>query len=102
MDETSTPTPRGSIVGDPQFVELTATTDASGYLTYSFANDIDAVIAGAGEPQAGTQSGIVSATAIVTGAKSVKVRCWEGNGSGGIRTCQSKQVTVTLLGISTA
>jgi hypothetical protein len=90
-----------SIVGDPQFAEVSATTDSNGYFNYSFPNNIDAVIAGANAPQAGTQAGIVGASAVVTGAKSVSVRCWEDNG-GAIRTCQSKQVTVTLLGLSAA
>jgi hypothetical protein len=89
-----------SIVGDPQFDEVTTSTDSSGYFTHSFANNIDAAMASPNQPQAGTMAGIIGASVLVTGAKSVKVRCWEANGSGGIRTCQSKQVTVTLLGLS--
>lgn len=92
--------PLHSIVGDPQYVEITATTDASGYLSYTFPNAIDAAMVSVNEPQTGSGSGIVSASVTVTGPKSVKVRCWES--STGLRTCQSKQVTVTLLGLSAA
>jgi hypothetical protein len=83
-----------------QAPEVTATTDASGYFTYSFANNIDKAVAGPNQPQSGSGAGIIGASVVVTGAKSVNVRCWEADGSGGVRTCQSKQVTVTLLGIT--
>ena len=93
--------PFHSIVGDPQYVEVTATTDASGYLSYTFPNAIDVAMVSVNEPQAGSGAGIVGASVTVTGPKSVKVRCWE-NSNSGLRTCQSKQVTVTILGLSAA
>ena len=91
-----------SIVGDPQFEEVTITTDSSGYFTHTFANHIDAATASVNAPQSGTNAGIVGASAFVTGDKTVTVRCWEANGTGGIRTCQSKQVTVTVVGLTAA
>ena len=69
--------PLHSIVGDPQYVEVTATTNASGYLSYTFPNAINAAMVSVNEPQAGSGAGIVSASVTVTGPKSVKVRCWE-------------------------
>jgi hypothetical protein len=91
-----------SIVGDPQFEEVTITTDASGYFNHTFANHIDACMASVNQPQAGTNAGIVGASVVVTGDKTVKVRCWEANGTSGVRTCQSEQVTVTLIGLTAA
>jgi hypothetical protein len=81
-----------------QIVELTAPTDASGYITFLFDNDIDKIMVTPNQPQAGTGQGIIGASAVVTSNRQVKIRCWE-MGPNGVRTCQNKQVTVTLQGV---
>ncbi|PXY27424.1 hypothetical protein [Prauserella muralis] len=85
-----------------QAVELTVTTDASGYFTHAFDADIDMVVAGANAPLAGPDQGLVSVAAQVTGARSVEGRAWVTSASPddwSVRAAVSKQVTVTLLGI---
>lgn len=86
-----------------QFAEVTATTDPNGYFTFDFDAPIDAVIVGPNGPQSGADAGIVSATALKTGTTTVKVRAWnttQGPDQWSVRAANSKQVTVTLLGLS--
>lgn len=85
-----------------QSYEVTTTTDGSGYFSFQFPDPIDQAVAGPNEPQSGPArgEGLVGVSALVTGTSTVKVRCWEANGAGGIRTSQNKQVTVTILGIT--
>ena len=77
-----------------QAAEVTATTDANGYFTYSFANAINFVIAGASTQASGLDTAIVSATAEVTGAKQVTVPRLDCGGELG---CQGSQVIRRLL-----
>lgn len=82
---------------------VTKTTDANGYFTYSFANPIDAVLVGVNGPQAGTNAGVVSASALKTGANSVKVRVWVTTATPdpwSLGVANKKSVTVTLVGIT--
>jgi phage terminase large subunit-like protein len=84
-----------------QMVEVTATTDSSGNFNFSFDNPIDKVMVSVNAPQVGGDTGLVSASAQVTGQKSVKVRCWVTSASPdnwSVQNAVSKQVTVTLLG----
>lgn len=86
-----------------QYAEVTATTDANGYFTFSFASHIDAVSASPTGPQAGQDNGVVGASATVTGDKSVSVRVWVTTAtpdSWSVKAAASKQVTVTLIGLS--
>jgi hypothetical protein len=87
-----------SIIGDPQYAEVTITTDSNGYFTYSFTNDIDAAMA---TPNS-NQGSFIGANVQVTGAKSVKVRCWGSASGWTVQPMASQQVTVTLLGLSPA
>jgi hypothetical protein len=86
-----------------QAVKVTAKTDANGYFTYKFASPIDSVIAGANSPQAGQNAGLVSVTADVISADTVKVRVWvttSAPDNWSVSVANKKTVTVTLLGIS--
>jgi hypothetical protein len=88
-----------------QFEDVTATTDGNGYFTFVFDNNIDAVIAGVNSPQASPNgdNAVVGASAVVTGAKTVKVRVWVSTGipdEWSVRAANAKQVEVTLLGLS--
>lgn len=87
--------PRKSIVGDPQYVEVTATTDSNGGFDVTFTNHIDAVVAGGNAPQTGSPT-LTGVNAQVTGDKTAHVRCFNLAGS----ALTSHQVTVTLIGLS--
>jgi hypothetical protein len=86
-----------------QFADVTATTDSNGYFDFTFDNHIDAVVAGGNSPQSGQDVGVVGVSAVVTGDKSVKVRVWVTTASPdswSVRAAASKQVEVTLIGLS--
>lgn len=85
-----------------QFADVTATTDVNGYFTFLFDTHIDAVMASVGSPQQGNDIGLVSASAVVTGDKSVKVRVWRSAASPSwtVQPAANKQVEVTLLGLT--
>lgn len=85
-----------------QFADVTDTTDVNGYLTFTFDSHVDAVMVSVGSPQQGNDIGLVSASAVVTGDKTVKVRVWRSAASPSwtVQPAVSKQVEVTLLGLS--
>lgn len=86
-----------------QYAEVTATTDAQGFFTFSFDAHIDAVIGGVNHPQVNADQGLVSCSAQITGDKDVKVRCWVTSATPdnwSVQNAVNKQVTVTLLGLS--
>ena len=82
-----------------QFVTVTKTTDANGYLTYSFPQPIGGVLVGTNTPLAGLDTGIISASAQVTGANSVKVRVWVTGADWTIKPASKKPVAITLIGL---
>lgn len=86
-----------------QYQELTATTDANGYLTATFPAHIDAVMVSGTAPLSGQDIGVVSASATVNGDKSALVRVWVTTATPdawSTKAAVSKQVTVTLVGLS--
>lgn len=86
-----------------QVVELTTTTDAAGYVNWTFDNAIDQVIATANGPAAGFGSGVVSVTAQRTGTKTVKARVFIMNNAPddwSVRPAISESVVITLMGIT--
>ena len=88
-----------------QYAKVMAKTDANGYFTYTFPEPVGSVIVGANEPQAGQDSGLVSATATMINAKTVKVRAWVTTAKPvpwTVKAASNKVVTVTLLGITQA
>lgn len=59
-----------------QSVELTATTSATGYLTYTFGSDYDKLIATVNSPQAGgTGNSVVSCAAQRTANRGPRCAC---------------------------
>jgi len=96
---------RGIMAGTitTQYTKVVARTDANGYFTYTFDNPVGSVIVGANEPQAGQDIGLVSATASMINAKTVKVRVWVTTSKPtpwSVTVANKKIVTVTLLGIT--
>ena len=85
---------------DMQVATVTKTTDANGYFTYSFTKPIDEVMVSVNSPQSGTNKGVISASALKTGANTVKVRVWVTSSSWTAHMAVSTKVTVTLLGIT--
>lgn len=86
-----------------EILDLTATTDSAGYITWQFTNPITQVMVTANSPQSGFGVGLVSATAMVTGSHSCKVRVFMMNNTPddwSVRPCINEQVTVTLMGIN--
>jgi len=86
-----------------QYAEVTATTDANGYVNFNFDNHIDAVLASGVAPLSGQDAGVVSVSAQVTGDKSVQARVWVTTASPdawSVKAAVSKQVTFTLVGLS--
>lgn len=79
-----------------QAVDVTDTTDSNGYLTYTFANNVDRVMA----TPASNQGSFCGISAEMTGAKTVSVRCWQEGASFTIKPFASSQVTVNLLGVT--
>lgn len=86
-----------------EVVELTATTDAAGYIDWTFTNPITQVMVTANSPASGFGSGVVSATVVRTGSHTCKARVFIMNNSPddwSVRPAISEQVTVTLMGIN--
>jgi hypothetical protein len=83
-----------------QYVKLMAKTDANGYFTYTFPNTVGSVIVGANEPQAGQNAGLISASATMLNAKTVKIRAWVSGPNWTAVPANKKNVVVTLLGIT--
>lgn len=84
-----------------QYAELTATTNSTGYVSYTFPNPIDAVVCSGNAPQAGAGLGIVGVSVEQTGANTARARVWVETGSPGqVEVAASQDVTLTFLGLS--
>lgn len=92
-----------SDVGTMQVIRVTGTTDANGYLTHKVTTPITDVMVSPTAPQAGTNAGLVAATATLVDSTTVKVRCWVTTGTPdpwSVTVANKKSVTVTLLGFN--
>jgi hypothetical protein len=90
------PNRKASTMPTFQAADVTDTTDANGYLTYTFPNDVDRVMV----TPASNQGSFLGASAVMTGAKTVQVRCWKENSGNTVGPFTSAQVTVNLLGVT--
>jgi hypothetical protein len=79
-----------------QAVDVTVTTDSDGYFSYTFGGNVDRVMA----TPASNQGSFLGVSAVMTGAKTVKVRCWKENTGNTVGPFVSSQVTVNLLGVT--
>jgi len=87
-----------------QNAQVTAITDSNGYFTFDFDNPIDMAMVSPNNPQSGADAGTVAATVDQITPTRVKVRAWnttQGPDQWSVRAANAKQVTVTLLGITT-